>query len=417
MGKPRLPKGFYWRGGTIHVRTDPLTGKRSSTHCHDPKAAQLWRAERERLAASPGYAASTTATVGEWVAKTIQHKRARGKREGTMHMYGVKLGHVIRVFGEGSPLSAITPGAVDDYITLRSSEGAKNNTISRELTCLRQLLRIAKRAGAYGLDIAEVMPVGFSADYKPVERVLALPDLPRLWNALRNDSERAWFAYALATGADVGDIERAQPEDYDPARGVVRIRGTKTAVRDAEVPVLPHVRELFEYAHARMPLSWPRASKGLGEACARAGLPHLSPKDLRRTAASLLVAGGADISLVSRFLRHGSDTMVRKVYGKVRPEELGRLLAAQTGTETSQITPRPLGGMADAGDLKGGAHDRETPKPGKSASSNGGVRLLQAPNGAQSSTDTSQAYLARCGLSLQALTLAAERVFARRVAS
>jgi integrase len=408
MGKRRLPKGFYSRGGKIWVRTDPVTGRRASTHCTDPEAAIIWRAERERLAASPGYAASTSATVGEWVAKTLAHKRARGKSEGTMHMYGVKLGHVSRLFGAASPLSTITPGAVDDYITRRSSEGAKNNTISRELTCLRQMLRIAKRAGAFGLDIAEVMPVGFSADYQPVTRVLNLADLPKLWTALPGDEERAWFAFALATGADVGDIERARPEDYDAARGVVRIRGTKTKTRDAEVPVLPHMRELFEYALARLPVSWPRASNALGEACKRAGIPHLSPKDLRRTAASLLVASGADISLVGRFLRHGSDTMVRRVYGKVRPEELGRLLVQQTGTGTSQQTLRPLGGMADAGDLKGSADHLDSR----------GLRLLPSPD------DTSRPGLTRVDalrrtdsshpVGVLALTLAAERVFARR---
>ena len=183
---------------------------------------------------------------------------------------------------------------------------------------------------------------------------MKLDDFPKLWAALRNDDERAWVAYALVTGADVGDIDRAQPEDYDAAQQIVRVRGTKTETRDAPVPIMPEMRELFEFAHARLPLSWPRASKGVGEACKRAGLPHLSPKDLRLTAASWLVADGANISLVSRFLRHSGDTMVRKVYGQVTPVELRRLLIEQTksGTETSQAPRWPLGEMAYAGDLK-----------------------------------------------------------------
>lgn len=352
----RLPHGFWWRAGVIHTR-DPVTGKRTSTRCHDPRAAELWRAERERLAANPAHAASLAATVGGWVARTLRHKGAE-RRAGTLHMYTVKLGHFLRLFGTDAALASITPGAVDEYVTTRRREGVSNNTIARELTCLRQMLRLAKRAGEFAGDLDQIMPVGFSADYKPRTRVLLRADLPALWRALPSDVERAWVALALATGADLGDIERAQPGDYDPARNVFRVRGTKTTTRDAEVPVLPHVAELFAFALERLPVSWPRASKALGEACKRAGIPHLSPKDLRRSAASWLVAAGADISNVGRFLRHGSDLMARTVYGRVQPEELGRLLLPAANTIPSQAVekfPRPLGGTADAGDLKGEA--------------------------------------------------------------
>lgn len=322
----RLKRGFYWRGDTIWLRRDPVTGERTSTRCHDQGAADLFRAERERLAANPAHQASLEATVGEWVARTIKHKHANDKAEGTIHMYKVKLGHIVRLFGRDAALATITPGAVDDYVTTRKSEGVKTNTVARELTCLRQMLRLAKRAGVYALDLDQVMPIGFSANYVPVKRALAAEDLEKLWMALRDDEERAWVAFAIATAADVGDIERARPEDYDGARNVMRIRGTKTGVRDAEIPILPHVQKLFEFAYAHLPLSWERAGKGIGEACKRAGIPHLSPKDLRRTASDWLINSGADQTMVSRFMRHKSDTMVRLVYGHVRPTNLGKLL-------------------------------------------------------------------------------------------
>lgn len=346
----KLKRGYYWRGGVIWVRCDPVTRKPRSTSCRDTKAAELWRAEREKIASNPDYAASLTATLGTWVVKVLEKKRAE-RAEGTVHMYEVKLGHLVRLWGADLPLAGITSERVDEYISTRSAEGAKNNTIARELTGLRQILRHAKRGRAFHGTLDQILPVGFSAGYEPVKRTLARTDLPKLWAALRDDTERAWVGFVLATAADVGDVERALPTDYDPARNVVRIRGTKTDTRDDEVPILPHVQELFDFARTRLPISWPRASKGLGDACKRAGIPHLSPKDLRRTAASWLVAAGADQRNVGRFLRHKSDAMVRKVYGQLTATQLGALL--ESSSKTLQSTHGPLAEQADAGDLKG----------------------------------------------------------------
>jgi integrase len=272
--------------------------------------------------------------------------KAAQRSEGTQHMYGVKLGHITRLFGADSAMTSITAERVDAYISARREEGAGSNTISRELTCLRQVLKHAKRAGEYGGDIASVMPLGFSADYKPVTRTLRQEDLPKLLAALKTDEQRAWVCMALSFAADLSDIEKMRPEHFDHQRQQMHVYGTKTDTRDAWLPVLPLFAGLVEWALPHLPVSWPRASKALGEACVRAGLPHLSPKDLRRSAASWLLVEGANQSLVSRFLRHSSDTMVRKVYGQLRPEELGKLLSDQTESGTPASHQQgPLGGI------------------------------------------------------------------------
>lgn len=377
----KLKRGFYRRGQVIWVRTDHIDGVPRSTGCTDPEAAYFWDAERQRVASSPGYAASLAASFGDWVLKMLDIKE-REKSAGTLHMYTVKLGHFIRVWGDEFRLAAVTAERVDEFIAQRRQEGVKNNTIKRELTCLRQLLRYAKRAGQFPGDIAEIMPVGFSADYTPTTRTLKRGDLDALLAALPSDNERAWVALAISLGADAGDIERALPEDYDAARGVMRVRGTKTVTRDAEVPILEHVRELFEFALPHLPVSWPRSSKALGEACRRAELPHLSPKDLRRTASSWLIAAGANQSHVSRFLRHKNDQMVRTVYGQVTPEELGNLLGSSA--KTLHDIAGPLAKSANAGDLKGSASDSTTGKADDSV----GCESQSGATGTQSSAKT-----------------------------
>jgi integrase len=345
--RPKLKRGFYWRGPYIWTR-DPVTGQRCTTRTDDPEAAYRWRAKRDRIAADPVHAAASAATVGGWCQKVMAIKTAQ-RSEGTAHMYGVKLGHIARLFGKDAPMVQINANTVDAYIAARREEGAGSNTISRELVCLRQVLKYAKRSGEYPHDIASVMPIGFSAEYTPVKRTLARADFDALWTALPSDKERAWVALALAFAADVGDLERMRPEDFK--NGVMLVRGTKTGWRRQELPVLPLFAELVEFALPHLPVSWPRASKALGEACAKAGLPHLSPKDLRRTAATWLIEAGADQVLVSRFLRHKGDQMVRRVYGQVSPAALGSLLGTQTGTPASQKA-RPLGGTGRRRGLK-----------------------------------------------------------------
>lgn len=340
----KLPRGFYWRGGIIWVRTDPITGKPCSTGCKNISAAQLWHEERERLSASPNYAASISATVGRWVKRTLEHKKSREKSNGTLHMYGVKLGHVARIFGEDSPMAVITPASVEDYVAQRKAEGVKNNTVSRELTCLRQMLKLARHQGEFALVPEEVMPVGFSAKYQPVKRTLPADQLPRLLRALP-EPRRAWVAYCVATAGDVSDVERAQPEDFDPAAKTILMRGTKNEARSVPIPLLPWFEELFTFAHERMPLDpWPRVSKDLPELTAKLGLGHITPKDLRRSVATWLIEAGVAESLVSRFLRHRSGAMVRLVYGQVKPVALGRLILDDLSRNVTDPSG-PLGGI------------------------------------------------------------------------
>jgi integrase len=381
----KLPRGFYWRGGVIWVRTDPITGKPCSTRCRSRSAAELWREERERLAASPTYAASVRATVGGWVAKTIAHKRARGKSDGTLHMYETKLGHVNRIFGASSPMAVITPAAVDAYIAQRKTERAVNNTIARELTCLRQLLRLARREGEFNLEPAAVMPVGFASGYVPVKRTLDVARLGELLAALPED-RRAWVCYALSTAGDVSDVERAQPEDYDPATETVQMRGTKNRARTVAIPVLPWLRHLFLYAHERLPVApWPRVSKDLPAITTKLGLGHVTPKDLRRSVCTWLVEAGVPEELASRFMRHRDGKMVRTVYGQVKPQALGLLIAGQLQSKNVTETLGPLGGMADAGDLKAAAASPRRPKSAKQHDPNRGD---EARSGVVGGTDS-----------------------------
>ena len=63
---------------------------------------------------------------------------------------------------------------VDGYISRRRAEGAGEGTVYKALVVLRSALRVSIRAGLWRGRVDEVMPVAFSPEYEPKER---MPDV------------------------------------------------------------------------------------------------------------------------------------------------------------------------------------------------------------------------------------------------
>ena len=201
------------------------------------------------------------------------------------------------------------------------------------------------------------------------------------------EERRAWVAFVVATSARHSEAERSMPEDLNRDEMVCHLRGTKTAGSDREVPVLQQFAPLWDIvgafwdAHGRGP-RWKNASRGLPDAAKRLGLPHTTPNDLRRTHASWLIQSGVDQGLVSRVLGHRDQTMVHRVYGQITSRQLSASVQRQVdeGTKSTQSqffadlvedgpaenSSGPLGGMADAGDLKSSRPVQQTSKFPKS---------------------------------------------------
>jgi integrase len=55
----------------------------------------------------------------------------------------------------------------------------------------------------------------------------------------------------------------------------------------------------------------------LARACARAGVPRVTPNDLRRTFATWLKQSDVDSAVVAAMMGHSSTAMVDRVYGKL----------------------------------------------------------------------------------------------------
>jgi hypothetical protein len=80
----------------------------------------------------------------------------------------------------------------------------------------------------------------------------------------------------------------------------------------------------------------------LARACARAGVPRVTPNDLRRTFATWLKQSDVDSAVVAAMMGHSSTAMVDRVYGKLDEASYRRAIARLPGgTAGAQPTQDP----------------------------------------------------------------------------
>lgn len=346
------------------------TGERwtESTQQLDRKAAEAAAREIERRHADPAHARTQAATLNDALKLLLSRCRSdvaatppKLSAE-TLTMYEQKAGTLGRTLGLGLLLRDLTPVLVDGHIATRREEKITDHTIHKELTTLRQALTLARRAGIFARDPAEVIPP-FTPGYQPRERYLTREDLQKLLAELPANGA-ALAAFIVATGARWGEAERAYRAGVRElgAVTVVHLRGTKTDASDRTVPIVhPEALSLLKYAleHAAGcgdPLfaPWKSPNNALRRACERAKITHASWNDLRRTFATWLRQAGVAPSLIAPAMGHTSSAMVERVYGRLPADDLARLLGAAFGAATRaadmQQTPCTGADSADSVD-------------------------------------------------------------------
>lgn len=351
---------------------DPQTGgtRRVSTKCTNPAAAQRRADQLELEALDPDSAAQAKATLGDALDLLIVDRESQakgGKRSTeTVDFYrkksGVLLGAVPEALGLGEgetvPLSAVCGPLVDDYIIMRREDGAKDTTIQKELTTWRIAMRLAKRRRIWKGDLEETFPK-FGAGYEPRERwvhpseVLPLRDAfirPTRYRGGSTGPERghelwAIAAFMIATGCEWSAAWRARPEDVDrsdPVTWYVRIRGTKRKTRDRNVPIvflafgylLNDALRFADGEHGLFLYHERSFRNRLTEACKRAGIPHLSPNDLRRTHGKWLRLSGVTPGVIGTTLGHADGRMAERVYAKASASELAGVQRAELAAKS-----------------------------------------------------------------------------------
>jgi len=71
-------------------------------------------------------------------------------------------------------------------------------------------------------------------------------------------------------------------------------------------------------------------AKTISRLCIKAGLGHRNPHQLRHSAATIMLAQGVRLHVVSDVLGHSSISVTKDVYGHVEPEHLAQAAEAMT---------------------------------------------------------------------------------------
>jgi integrase len=177
--------------------------------------------------------------------------------------------------------------------------------------------------------------------------VLNRDEIGRLLQAAA-PAHRTLLATAILSGLRQGELLALHWEDIDFDRQVIHVRSaldrdrreaspkTSNALREVVLmPALAQVllrqrqesrfRELDDYVFTTQvgtPLHWANISaRALKPALKKAGIQSLRWHDLRHTFASLLIAGGANITFVSRQLGHSSSQITLSVYAHLLDRE------------------------------------------------------------------------------------------------
>ncbi len=315
--------------------------RRKTTNCTDRKAAESRSRELEREALDPSYAAANKATTADACARYMSSRVARGRAEGTLHHYSVKLGHVVRLMP--ARLADVDAAACESFIETRLAEGAAQTTVKKEIRALGATLRHAGRIGLYTRNVDTVIPE-LEDTYEPRTRFLMPLDLVALVNALPPE-RAAHVVFIVATGARWAESVRACRVDVDGH--MVRVRGTKTKRAAGTVPVPPTMRLALAWSLANAsdrimtglrlcapnaeapPLfaPWSNVRRDLAIACAAIGIAPVTPNDLRRTFATWLRMSGVTTDLIGAALRHTTSRMAELVYGRIEANDLDRLIS------------------------------------------------------------------------------------------
>jgi integrase len=281
-------------------------------------------------------------TLEEFV-PTFMTLHGEHQSEKMQESYNTSLGHLLPVFGNDH-LDAITKVKVQAYMANRKEEASKA-TVNREVACLKGILSRAvewdniEKNPLVGLRLLKEAPI--------MERYLTSEEAERLIEASRSHL-RDIVIFALATGMRKSEIFGLTWNDVVINErfkfGEITLIGKGEKRRNIRMN-----RTVFEMLARRRKTSKseyvfpsPRTGgrldnvrRSFASALQRAGIENFRFHDLRHTAASWMVQGGADIYAVQKILGH-SHVRTTQRYAHQSPEHL----ESQIGVLDEFLSPK-----------------------------------------------------------------------------
>lgn len=318
-----MPENLVRRGktGVYHVRLQ-LNGRelwRSTGHT-TLKSAQR-RAEEikvelrnERDWQRPG----KEQTFGEWVEHYLSHispKKKTGNRDAERLEAALKL-------WRHRNMADVLPSHVERYLILQRDR-LRPATVNLERAITQAVFEAAVKDG-----LLERNPFKGVAreEVTPRVRLLSVENETKLRPCLKEERQR-WLTMMLGTGLRIQEACFLEWEDLDWGREILKVKpeGAKWE-RGREVPIFPHVEQAIREQYEERGRLWnsiPHTyTKALGRASRKAGIPWLSPHDLRHTFATRYLQGGGDIYVLSKIMGHRSVQVTEQTYAHLVSEDL-----------------------------------------------------------------------------------------------
>ncbi len=211
------------------------------------------------------------------------------------------------------------------------------STRHHRLLLLRQFLRFTEQAGISPKGLASGIRIQPLSSHHPEPAISVEQSLLLIAGAPDSRSELlVWLL--LATGARISELLSCNLTSYQDGllyvrgktgsraislgAGIQKLLEAELAARAGEPPTSP----LFRSRQGR--LSDRRARELLAGCCERAGLPPLSPHQLRHAACARWLRAGIPVEVVSRTLGHSRPSTTLDHYASITAQDLQRGLAA-----------------------------------------------------------------------------------------
>ncbi|MFI7600755.1 tyrosine recombinase XerC [Actinoplanes sp. NPDC049681] len=261
------------------------------------------------------------------------------------HTVRAYVGDVVSLLDHAAEAGCASPAELDivvlrGWLARRMTEGAARSSQARRAAAARTFTAWAHRNGLCPADVgAQLASPKAHRDLPSVLRADQAAELVVSTPNPHSVRDRAVLELLYATGVRVSELCGLDITDVDEPRRVIRVFGK--GAKERAVPYgVPAQRALDDWlrherpkvAHAGSGNALFLGARGgrlqqtvvrriVDAAAQAAGLPHTSPHDLRHSAATHLLDGGADLRAVQDLLGHSSLSSTQ-IYTHVSTERL-----------------------------------------------------------------------------------------------
>lgn len=362
----------YWskrdRRWIARVPLLPVEGRRrDKREKHDTEDEAKAALKRMRRVYAPG---RTTETLGQWLREWLPIHCASVRASTAVSYRGHVRNHIDPLLG-GVPLAELGPADVRRLIrhmqTPHVPKGRKRavaasaETVRHTMVTLSAALNAAEREGLIGRNPVPGVPLP-RVDREPVD-----PMRPETAETVLNAVAGTWLEHPvrllLGSGIRLGEAMGLDQGDLLLDQGYVRVRRSKTAVR--AVPISDDAVEALKAALKAAPRRGPRepvffapkeggrmraasVSHAFPRRLVAVGVPRMTVHALRHGAATLMLADGTPMRVISEQLGHRNPAITARVYAHVIPDAqrtaLGSLPKPQPRSLLAKVPKAPKQG-------------------------------------------------------------------------